>query len=147
MTYVLSLYRVLSCSMYSTPKSTSDPVTTRGSFTCFINSEMCRHQPTQKCDLIEDIPSRLCERKRLVHFITLHLFFFLLHISVLEKEIDDPGVALLINHSKIIRVMKFIFYLISQHTHQSENVTVICAQKKKKMFQAYLAMWPICCVW
>ncbi len=41
---------------------------------------------------------------------------------------NDPGVAPLINHSKIIRVMKFIFYLISQHMYQSESASVICVR-------------------
>lgn len=39
---------------------------------------------------------------------------------------NHPREVPLINHSKIIRFMKFIFYLISQHMYQSESASVIC---------------------
>lgn len=98
-------------------------VTSEASFT----SETLHHPMLQKCDLISDIP-HCCMRggeKILIHF--YHSWFFKQHLYVCPwNEMNDPGEAPLINHSKIIRVMKFKFYLISQHMYQSGSAAVIC---------------------
>lgn len=82
---------------------------------------LCHHN-LKKCDLIKEIPYLSMKRKSLIHF--YHSFLENPSMSVLEM--NDRGVAPLINHSKVMRVMKFIFYLISQHMYQSESAAVIC---------------------
>lgn len=72
---------------------TSDQVTNKGSFTCFMNSGT-RCRPTlQKCGLIKDIPSLPYERKSLMHFYHSSFSFANPSMSVLENERNDPGVA------------------------------------------------------
>lgn len=44
--------------------------------------------------------------------------------------------------------MKFVFYLISQHTHRVKTLLSFVGERKgKKKNPRYLATWLICYVW
>lgn len=61
-------------------------------------------------------------------------------MCVLEKEMDDPGVALLINHSKIVSYEIHLLFIFNTCTEVKTLLSFV------QRFQPYLAMWLMCLV-